>query len=283
MLCIALFFMDIGALHAAGVRPFAPGYAMASFSTLIGTDDLSARQPWLPASCYHGLPRHSFSVAATQYYDVIDPGPGPLVYEAHAGMMWARPDNIVYKMYYGYFDAFSLYYEHHAAMSLACTRLSLLSPGITATANTAGIRYGNSTSRTTLEAGASLYAHFTWCHLLLRVDDIAVYGRYPGFTHAPRFSLSLHTTPKPYGAQGVRMSLRTVEPPYLRVYAGQALRISPHIQVCAAVACDPLTIACGVLLTHSSHSAAVSLAHHPVLGWSESCMYEWIPGSIASP
>lgn len=268
----------VAACLAQVESPFPPGYSMGNHGTIMWEDGLSGRQPWVPAAFYGDSLRFGVAVGGVEYFDQMESLRDRFIAHGIAGG-WYAFGPATLKLGYRYFDALRVYQEHIGQVSLGTGAIPFVSVSVEARGRMARLLTENNERETVGEFGASVWVPRKYVALSVSVQHVTVKDAHrAGFAADPTVRLGLHTRRNRFGAQGLVCEVVAATEPVLRFMVGQEYWFHPMVGLCAALSTEPVMIGFGLTLNVRRFSSAVSFVHHPILGWSEGVMFEYVQG-----
>jgi len=257
--------MTITASTSGPHDPFPLGCSMMSQGALVDVEDVSGRQPWIPAAYYLDSLRWGAAVAAVSYH-----GGGSASRYAVGGFGVVGP--VTVKTSLTQLDVMGVYYEQTAALS-AGSRWRFLSFSLDAQLYRAGV-YGSQTDARSIAAiGASILA---LPGRGISVDVSAEgFGALigglpaPGAEAAPSITARVCTVRNRYGSQGAAVRITPDSESPVRFILAQEYRIGRYFAFSASIASNPTMIGFGVTAGRPALTASASAVNHPYLGWSK--------------
>jgi len=250
---------------------------MGNVEALLWEDGMSGRQPWAPVAFLRDSARFGFAASAVDIYDDMDDGGDSDIRHAIAGG-WFQTRAVSVKASYEYFNALDIYFEQLGYLSLGTSRIPWLSMSLEVRGMQAGLYGCRGERETVAQMGASLWVPFKAVALTLVLDHVTLEdAASAGFAPEPSLRMGLHTRRHRLGALGATAEVVFADgDPQVRFAVGQEVRIRSLFGICAGVATEPFMVAFGVSFDWRNYGANVSLAHHPVLGWSKGFMMEYV-------
>jgi len=275
---LVLFYLLATVSSAALNDPFCVGYSMANNGTIMQTNGISGRQPWIPACFFSDSSEFGLSICGIDYYDLMDDPDNGHIGQVVAGG-WYALGKFVVKGSYAYFNAMDLYGEHQGYCSIGYSPVRHINASIEVSGLRAGLLHENETHATLSQAGASLLVYGKTTAISLSCKHVPLQrAALSGFDPPLTVSGGIHASFNRYGSQGIVGELTHDEDWTFRFSVGEEYCWNDYFSLCGAVATNPFTVYFGCTIVAGRSGIAFAMANHPILGWSKGLTLEYAYG-----
>jgi hypothetical protein len=266
---IVTLFIHITTITAASQAPFFSGYSMGNNGTIMKPFEMSGRQPWIPAGYFADTLKSGLSACGIDYFDIMDNYKNDYIGEVAVGA-WGSYGRFIIKAAYSYFNALDIYNEHMGFGSIGCRIKNHMCASIDVTGFRAGLADYPSEHETYLHAGATLFISGQKTGISIACNHLPLKTpKEKGFEPSEDISAGIYAYVNRLGAQGITLKLFRQGGWQCRFSMGEEMRLAGNLYVCGAIATNPLTMHFGFTVYYSHSGISLSLADHPVLGWSK--------------
>lgn len=248
--------------------PFPEGYFMSTQGTIFQDNWISSREPYGPALLANDSSQMGISAGAISYYDRMDNLSDRSLYRAYGGG-WLEFDKIRCNLWISQLEAFNVYFEQTACVSVGTYMYKSASVSIDFQGYRNGLHHSTEHARTRMDVGISTLYKFRAVSVTGSISNLTLkkagnYMNQEDLTAA----IGLHTKYSRIGAQGVIFKImpRAVSP--VQVIVGEEFRITERIGLNASFSSNPLLIGIGIFAGIRKSDLSVGLVNHPDLGWS---------------
>jgi hypothetical protein len=256
-------------LHAAAHDPFPVGYSMGNNGTIIQSNGVSGRQPWIPAAYYNDTLRWGGALCGIDYFDPMDNLQTSHIVQIVSGA-WYALHRMNIKISYSFFNAMDLYNEQQGFFSLGYGLSKLIRASIDLTANRSGLSYNSTEHKNFLDAGASVFLTRAYAAISLSCSHFPLKAASAsGFEPPPSLCIGLHTTANACGAQGILWEVEKETDFSFRYSIGESLYLTDHCTAGLAISTNPFMIYFGFSFSNAVRGLSFSLVNSPILGWSK--------------
>jgi len=254
--------------------PLPAGCSMADHGTIVYEGGMAGRQPWTSAAFLADSLRFGFAAAGTDFYDRMDNFNDRWIAHAAAGG-WAVFPHVSVKASYQHFTVLSVYREQAGFVSAATDLVPFVRIGAEVTGVRAGLTQAEG-ARTAGELGCILYVPRRFGSVSLQISHLTIKrAGADGFGQSPSYRVGFHSARNSFGAQGFVFEHVLEEKPVFRFLFGEQYWLCDWAGFSAGISTAPFMVGFGVQVDLPHAGCAMSLVHHPVLGWSKGVMGEW--------
>jgi hypothetical protein len=256
-------------VFAASQEPFLPGYSMGNNGTIIQSDNISGRQPWIPACFYADSFRFGFSASGIDYYDLMDNMENSHIGQVVMGL-WYCPGKLTIKGSYSYFNALNIYNEQQGFCSIGFHFIKFANASLDITGYRAGLSQYKNEHETFLHAGTSVFIYGSRAAVSFSCKNLSIKKAFsPGFEPDPSIIAGIYAYVNKFGSQGMTFEICKVDDWNFKFSMGESYCLFKNFYVCGAVSTNPLTLHFGCTLSYDRSGVSLSFVNHPVLGWSK--------------
>jgi hypothetical protein len=269
--CIGVYAVSApAALH----DPFPIGASMSTLGTILWSNGITGRQPWIPAAFCADSSRWGLASTFTDYYDMMDNLPGAHFRQSAVGG-WFALKKMTLKMAYIHFNALNIYYEQKGFCSIGAAVIPHVNLSVELEGFQSGLRRREERERL-VSAGAAVWVPWSFASVSLSCRNILIKNAsQEGFAAPFTIAAGIHTAPHRFGAQGVLFEIVPQAQTMIRFHLGMEYWLHHTCAIHASFASQPQMLGFGMLFRLPTSGLYAGLVHHPVLGWSKGVGMEY--------
>ncbi len=264
ILKLALLILFLYCIASAGLKdPFPLGSSMCTQGTLVHSEGMDGRQPWIPSAFYNDSTFYGIAACGASYYGGINEG--ALLQYGIGGFL--RRGHSVLKLALLQMDVMGIYFEQSV---LGSAGFFWNSVAFSVEARSMRLGLGETADiRAFTALGASVTGYFSFVEISLLIDGLTVESSGERSCESPpQVKTFFQTRHGKYGAQGLQVDILPNQNKPLRFALAQEYRMNKSITLSAALSSNPTMISFGVKLELRHIGASVAAVNHPLLGWS---------------
>jgi hypothetical protein len=249
-------------------NPFPEGYFMSGQGTVFQDNWISSREPYCSALLSNDSVRMGISAGAISYYDRMDNLSNRSLYRVSGGG-WIEFDRVRLNCSFSQLEAFDIYYEQKAFMSIGTSIYKSAAVSLDVTGYRNGLHSSMENRRTRGDLGVSALYRFRAILVTGSLSNLTLKkaGRQMNESDLTA-AFGLHTKYGRIGAQGAILSIMPYTHSPVRLIIGEEFRITERIGMNASFSSNPIFIGIGFFAGFKNSDLTVGLVNHPDLGWS---------------
>lgn len=248
--------------------PFPEGYFMACQGTIFQDNWISSREPCCSALLWNDSVRMGISGGVISYYDRMDNLSNRSLYRVSGGG-WISFDNLRLNCSISQLEAFSIYFEQNAFLSMGIRIYKSASVSLDLNGCHNGLHSSMEERRTRGDLGLSVLYRFRAVLVTGSLSKVTIKKAERQMNaNDLTAAFGVHTKYGRIGAQGVTVSIMPYTNEPVQLIIGEEFRITERIGINASFSSNPLFIGIGFFAGFKNNDISVSLVNHPDLGWS---------------
>ncbi len=255
--------------------PFPEGFSMSTMGSILKKDGYTGRQPWISSAYTDDTTSLNVALYNIWYHSTILKAHEHRLMHTGLGLRFSWEKYLNLKAALSRFNAFSMYTEDRAYLSLSTRMIPFLRPGIQVSGSMYNLDIKGYDTRYSADIGFSAVVLLRSTALFVEVNSIPLKGR-DIKNQVPELRAGFSVSGNLLGSQGAAVVVDHIkDKPHISISAGERYYISKYIALCAGFNTNPMMLSFGFEVVPQGNAYGMSLVHLSRLGWSQGLSVEF--------